>query len=175
MFEPGKCIKCGLCVRICEQAADEPLGLTFVDRGFDLHVGVPFDEGLERGLQKMAAECVEVCPTGALSRPDADSPVTINHELCIGCKACMMVCPFGVISLSAEEGKAIIKCDLCVDRLEEGREPACVEACPTGALRFTTLDEYLAERRTRAAHEAQEAADASQGDALVTMAGSEAE
>ncbi len=66
VYEPGKCIKCGLCVRITRQAG-ERLGLTFIGRGFDLRIGVPFDEPLAAGLEKTAAECVRACPTGALS------------------------------------------------------------------------------------------------------------
>jgi len=65
IFEPGKCILCGICVKLCEQAA-EPLGLAFVGRGFDVRVAAPFDEAIERGLQKVADECVKQCPTGAL-------------------------------------------------------------------------------------------------------------
>lgn len=66
LFEPGKCILCGICVRLAEQAA-EPLGLTFVGRGFEVRVAAPFHEAIERGLQKVAAECVRACPTGALT------------------------------------------------------------------------------------------------------------
>lgn len=65
IFEPGKCILCGICVKLTEQAA-EPLGLTFVGRGFDVKVAAPFDQSIEAGLQKVAAECVKHCPTGAL-------------------------------------------------------------------------------------------------------------
>jgi len=65
IFEPGKCILCGICVKLAEQAA-EPLGLTFVGRGFDVKVSAPFGADIEAGLQKVAAECVEHCPTGAL-------------------------------------------------------------------------------------------------------------
>jgi len=65
LFEPGKCILCGICVKLCEQA-QEDLGLTFVGRGFDVRVATPFNESIEAGLQKVASECVEHCPTGAL-------------------------------------------------------------------------------------------------------------
>jgi NADPH-dependent glutamate synthase beta subunit-like oxidoreductase/ferredoxin len=69
LFEPGKCILCGICVRLCEQAA-EPLGLTFVGRGFNVRVAAAFNEPIQAGLQKVAAECVEHCPTGALAFGD---------------------------------------------------------------------------------------------------------
>lgn len=66
IFEPGKCIKCGICVRITERAHEKP-GLAFIGRGFDTVVGVPFNESLGAGLQDTAEECVRQCPTGALA------------------------------------------------------------------------------------------------------------
>jgi ferredoxin len=69
IYEPGKCINCGLCIEIAARA-QEPLGLTFIGRGFDVRVGVPFDRPLEEALSKVAAECVAACPTAALSLKD---------------------------------------------------------------------------------------------------------
>lgn len=66
LYEPGKCIDCGICIRIASQAG-EKLGLTFVGRGFDVRMAVPFDASLAEGLQVAAAQCVEACPTGALA------------------------------------------------------------------------------------------------------------
>jgi NADPH-dependent glutamate synthase beta subunit-like oxidoreductase/ferredoxin len=65
IFEPGKCILCGICVHLAKQAA-EPLGLTFVGRGFDVQVSAPFHRSFAEGLRKVAAECVAACPTGAI-------------------------------------------------------------------------------------------------------------
>jgi ferredoxin len=69
IFESGKCILCGICLKIAEQAR-EPLGLTFVGRGFDVQVGVSFGNSFAAGLQKTAAECVHHCPSGALTLND---------------------------------------------------------------------------------------------------------
>lgn len=66
VYEPGKCIDCGLCVRIVE-AAREPLGVSFVGRGFNVRIAVPFNRSLEEALGRVAAECVAACPTGALA------------------------------------------------------------------------------------------------------------
>jgi ferredoxin len=66
IFEPGKCILCGICVQLAEQAR-EPLGLTFIGRGFEVRVGAPLNHTIAEGLQKAAAQCVEHCPTGALA------------------------------------------------------------------------------------------------------------
>lgn len=71
VFEPGKCVKCGLCVKITKRAG-EALGLAFVGRGFNTQVAVPFDEALEAGLTRTASDCVEACPTGALAFRDAE-------------------------------------------------------------------------------------------------------
>jgi len=65
-FEPGKCIKCNICVEITKKAG-EKLGFTFINRGFDVQLTVPFNESLNNGLRKVAKECVEACPTAALA------------------------------------------------------------------------------------------------------------
>jgi ferredoxin len=69
IFEPGKCILCGICVKLAEMAR-EPLGLTFVGRGFDVRVAAPFNRQINDGLRSVAAECVRHCPSGALAFPD---------------------------------------------------------------------------------------------------------
>jgi hypothetical protein len=66
VFESGKCIKCGLCVRITKRAG-EKLGLAFTGRGFNTQITVPFGESLPNGLRIAAEECVAACPTGALA------------------------------------------------------------------------------------------------------------
>lgn len=65
LFEPGKCIKCGICVEI-SRAANEA-GLAFEGRGLSTRVHAPFDGALGEALGSAALECVRACPTGALS------------------------------------------------------------------------------------------------------------
>jgi NADPH-dependent glutamate synthase beta subunit-like oxidoreductase len=66
IYEPGKCIKCGICVRLTAKH-QETFGFTFIGRGFQVEVGSPFDESMELALVKTMALVAEACPTGALS------------------------------------------------------------------------------------------------------------
>jgi NADH dehydrogenase/NADH:ubiquinone oxidoreductase subunit G len=66
ILEPGKCIRCGLCVAIAEKHGED-IGLTFANRGFDMEIRVPFDHSFDDALKKSAAECVEACPTAAIA------------------------------------------------------------------------------------------------------------
>jgi len=91
--------------------------------------------------------CVHACPTGALKQRH-DGIVYIDQAICAGCKYCVEVCPFGTPHPNHETGTAM-KCRMCLDRVDDGMQPACVTACPTGALEFGTRTAMLdlAEKR----------------------------
>lgn len=77
-------------------------------------------------------KCMEVCPVQAIYRDEETGFVLTQKEKCIGCKKCETVCPMHVIHFDAF-GK-MEKCDGCIERVREGREPACVRVCIPGAL-----------------------------------------
>ena len=79
IHEPGKCINCGLCIEIAS-AAGEPLGLSFVGRGFDVRVGVPFDRSLAEALNSVAARVAEACPTAALVLKPAQTQTAVSDK-----------------------------------------------------------------------------------------------
>jgi len=66
VYEPEKCIKCGLCVEIA-QKNNELTGVTFIGRGFDVEMAVPFNQNISLALTQTAHKCAEACPTGALA------------------------------------------------------------------------------------------------------------
>ena len=95
--------------------------------------------------------CVDVCPTGA-SMKRADGIVLVDRHICIGCRYCMMACPYKARSFvhqpltqqnpEVPRGLGCVEsCTFCVHRVDKGLKPACVEACPEGAMLFGDLED----------------------------------
>jgi len=73
-------------------------------------------------------------------------PTELKQDYCVGCRYCMIACPFGVPSFQWDKSLPFVqKCRFCYDRMQENMKPACVTACPTGALKYGERDELLAE------------------------------
>ena len=87
--------------------------------------------------------CTRVCPTGAMHQRDEDGLVVVNEDICIGCKSCRMACPYNAPQYDPCKGH-MTKCNGCHERLAEGMNPICVEACPLRALDFGPIDELRA-------------------------------
>ena len=108
--------------------------------------------------------CVDVCPTGASFKRE-DGIVLVDKHICIGCRYCMMACPYKARSFihetlqdqlpHAPRGKGTVEsCTLCVHRIDEGRQPACVETCNAeagGAMMFGDLNDPNSEISKRIA------------------------
>ena len=87
--------------------------------------------------------CVSACTVGALQKRD-DGPVVYDSSRCIGCRYCMYACPFGVPTFEwSKQFSLISKCDGCAARRDQGKQPACVEACPAKALTYGNRNELL--------------------------------
>jgi len=103
--------------------------------------------------------CVKACPVRATFR-DPNGVVVIDYNWCIGCRMCQLACPYGARrfnwgepNLPPEEMNpkthyfgnrprmrgVMEKCTFCLQRTREGRNPACLEACPVGARKFGNL------------------------------------
>lgn len=95
------------------------------------------------------APCKEACPVDAIYHDEEFNTVQIEADKCISCGKCAAACPHDAIEFHPveEDGDDIAyKCDQCLERLKDGNEPACVEACRTDALIFIE-DNEASERK----------------------------
>jgi carbon-monoxide dehydrogenase iron sulfur subunit len=123
-----KCTGCRQCELVCSV---QHTGASNPTRA-NIHVVKWEDEGFYLPVfcqQCVDAPCLNVCPKKAISREAESGRVTIDYDLCIGCRACMLACPFGAMGFDPVD-KKVIKCDLC-----DG-DPLCARFCETSAIEF---------------------------------------
>jgi len=103
--------------------------------------------------------CVDVCPVEATWK-EQDGIVVVDYNWCIGCRYCEAACPYharrfnwakpqipageinpdqSYLSNRIRPQGVMEKCTFCLHRTRNGRLPACLEACPTGARVFGNL------------------------------------
>ncbi|MCO5051337.1 MAG: 4Fe-4S dicluster domain-containing protein [Verrucomicrobiae bacterium] len=103
--------------------------------------------------------CTKVCPVQATWQ-EADGIVVVDYNWCIGCRYCMAACPYDArrfnykkptlkpeqinpnqsyLSNRIRPKGVVEKCTFCLHRTREGKYPACLEVCPTGARVFGNL------------------------------------
>lgn len=82
--------------------------------------------------------CMKGCPAGAYEKDTITGIVKHLDDKCIGCQYCLLACPYDVPKYNKSRG-IVRKCDMCTDRLALGEAPACVQACPSEAIRITTV------------------------------------
>lgn len=103
--------------------------------------------------------CTKVCPVQATWQ-EKDGLVVVDYNWCIGCRYCMAACPYDArrfnykkpeipkeaINLNQSylsnriRPKGVVeKCTFCLHRTRDGKYPACLEVCPTGARVFGNL------------------------------------
>ena len=167
--ELRKCLACHSCELACavEHSASKDLVQAIQEDPPPVaRVRLEQVEGASIPLQCRHCEdapCVTICPCGAIEKLGPEQAVIIHEDKCIGCKFCIAVCPFGVVTLRSD-GKVALKCDLCLARTEEGLLPACVTACPSGALRFLSVEELSKQKRQTAAKREFQAAQSAKDD-----------
>lgn len=142
LIDLDACIGCDACVVACRAEHGTPPGysritLRVLEDGVFPDVRRSFQ--VSHCQQCASAPCVTICPTGALTRR-SDDVVTLDGQSCLSCRACLATCPYDALFIHPSTGIAD-KCDACAHRLDQGIEPACAVACPTGAIRVGDQDD----------------------------------
>lgn len=93
--------------------------------------------------------CVTACPVSAMQK-QPNGAVTYDTTRCFGCRYYMVAYPFGIPTFEWDTTVPWIrKCTFCDDRQAQGLQPARVDACTTGALKYGDRDELIAEAHSR--------------------------
>lgn len=103
--------------------------------------------------------CTRVCPTQATWKREEDGLVMMDWHRCIGCRYCIVACPYGSRSFNWKDPRTaenlsdpdpafptrqrgvVEKCTFCAERIAQGMEPACVEACENDEIVFGDLND----------------------------------
>ncbi len=141
-FDMTKCIGCKCCVVACNEQNGNPAGINWRRVG-ELEGGhYPSVQRyhLSMGCNHcLEPSCLIGCPVEAYRKDPVTGVVIHSADTCIGCQYCTWNCSYGVPQFNAERG-VVGKCDLCHHRLEDGMAPACVSACPEGAIAIEIVD-----------------------------------
>jgi formate dehydrogenase iron-sulfur subunit len=164
LVDTTRCIGCRGCEEACAAAHGFPVPDTVNDDALESHrktsetawtVVNRFDTSKGEVFVKTQCmhcwqpACTAACLTKAMYKTE-QGPVIWRSPKCMGCRYCMISCPFEIPKFEYDKwNPKIQKCNLCFERLQEGRKPACVEACPTDALMFGMKRELMEIARVR--------------------------
>ena len=90
-------------------------------------------------MQCQNAPCVAAAENDAVYRRP-DGIVIIDPKKAAGQKQIVDACPYGAIYWNAEKNIPQ-KCSFCAHRIEQGKQPRCVQSCPSHAILFGDLDD----------------------------------
>lgn len=136
VFTPDLCTGCEACRVACgnENAAGRDTGWRQVTTfNPERHPALPTRHLSLACNHCEVPACARACPAGAYRRDGTTGALLLDETKCIGCRYCSWVCPYDAPRYDDDRG-VMTKCTFCAHRLEGGLAPACVSACPTGAL-----------------------------------------
>ncbi|MEA2902597.1 MAG: formate dehydrogenase iron-sulfur subunit [Actinomycetota bacterium] len=136
------CTGCKACVTACHNLNGLDEGESY--RTVGLLTGGTATQPFQQTVTTACHHCVDPaclngCPTNAYEKDEFNGIVAHIEGRCLGCGYCTWTCPYEVPRFNAARG-VVRKCDMCRDRLAVGEEPACVSACPNGAIRISVVD-----------------------------------
>ena len=137
------CSGCKACVTACHNLNGLDDGESWRDVG--LLVSLDHERSVQQSVTTGCHHCVDPgclsgCPVLAYEKDAVTGIVRHLDDQCIGCQYCVLKCPYEVPQYSARRG-IVRKCDMCSSRLEAGEAPACVQACPNGAITIRIVNQ----------------------------------
>jgi len=135
-FDMGRCIGCKCCVVACNEQNGNPADINWrrvgeIEGGWYPNAHKSF---VSMGCNHCVdPTCLKGCPVDAYSKDPLTGIVQHSADTCIGCQYCTWNCSYGVPQFNPARG-VVGKCDMCHGRLSRGQQPACVNACPEGAI-----------------------------------------
>lgn len=141
-FDMTKCIGCHCCEVACNEQNGNPPHLNWRRVGEIEGGSYPFTQRfyLSMGCNHCVdPSCLRGCPVDAYSKDALTGIVQHSADACIGCQYCTWNCQYGVPQYNSDRG-VVGKCDMCYGRLTDNREPACVNACPEGAIQVEIVN-----------------------------------
>ncbi|MBZ0239026.1 MAG: 4Fe-4S dicluster domain-containing protein, partial [Deltaproteobacteria bacterium] len=137
------CSGCKACVAACHSQNGLDPGETWRQVG-TLHGGGDAGAAVLKTVSSACHHCVDPaclagCPVDAYEKDPRTGIVRHLDDQCIGCQYCTLTCPYEVPQYNAARG-IVRKCDMCSGRLAAGEAPACVQACPQGAITIAGVD-----------------------------------
>lgn len=145
IFNVNKCVGCMACVAGCSIENDTLPNMNWREvNSFNQlkHPDLPVFHFSLACNHCADAPCMKSCPTLAYTRDEKTGAVIHHAEACIGCKYCTWACPFDAPKYNKSKG-VVEKCTFCIERIEDGRKPACTDACPVGALEYDVESEEI--------------------------------
>jgi anaerobic dimethyl sulfoxide reductase subunit B len=154
-FDQTRCTGCYTCVIACKDWHDIAAGPASLLRLKTFEEGIfpnPFVAHLVTACYHCVnPPCVSVCPEHAITKRESDGVVVVDRDKCTGkatcAQFCLKACPWQAPQFGTEAGAKMQKCDLCIERMEEGKQPICVEACPMYALEAGPFEELKKKHR----------------------------
>ncbi len=140
-FDMTACVGCHCCEVACNEQNGNPADVKWRRVG-EMETGA-FPNTLQLFNSMSCNHCIDPaclngCPTNSYIKLE-NGIVFHEDESCIGCQYCTWNCPYEVPVFNEERG-IVTKCHMCVDKLELGQTPACVQACPAGAIEIEVVD-----------------------------------
>ena len=150
-FDQTRCTGCYTCAVACKDWNDLPAGsvnwmrVRAIEKGTFPNVFVAYL--VLPCCHCEDAPCVKVCPADAILKRESDGIVLVDQEKCVGqdeCGGpCLKACPWDAPQFDQVNNPKMQKCNFCYERLENGQQTICVEACPMYALDAGPIQDLL--------------------------------